>query len=255
MPIWLSPYHPLADRLVERFNRTLKAMLRRAAVEDRKDWDRLLPYLLFAYREVPQSSTGFSPFELLYGRQVHVHGPLDILRESWEAKSRSTESVVSYVLVMRERLSKMTELVQQNLAKAQTQQKTWYDKKARARKFEAGEEVLVLLPTSANKLLAQWQGPYKILRRIGGVNYKVDMVDKKKRKRILHVKLLQKWHVPVQGSYFAEDDNGSDSNGNMLEWGNRAGDQEEQPPFIGEQLDPEKRTELEDIISGFSSVP
>ena len=37
-----------------------------------KDWDQLLPYLLFAYREVPQSSTGFSPFELLYGRTVKV---------------------------------------------------------------------------------------------------------------------------------------------------------------------------------------
>ena len=40
-------------------------------------WDKLIPYVLFAYREVPQESTGFSPFELLYGREVR--GPL----ESW----------------------------------------------------------------------------------------------------------------------------------------------------------------------------
>jgi hypothetical protein len=33
-------------------------------------WDTYLPYLVFAYREVPQASTGFSPFELLYGRKV-----------------------------------------------------------------------------------------------------------------------------------------------------------------------------------------
>ena len=76
-----------------------------AASKDGKDWDNLIPYLLFAYREVPQSPTGFSPFELLYGRQVQ--GPLDILRETWEAKGRSTESVVSYVLAMREKLSRM----------------------------------------------------------------------------------------------------------------------------------------------------
>ena len=67
-----------------------------AASKDGKDWDNLIPYLLFAYREVPQSSTGFSPFELLYGRQVQ--GP-------------STESVVSYVLAMRKILSRMQELV------------------------------------------------------------------------------------------------------------------------------------------------
>ncbi len=34
------------------------------------DWDELLPYVLYAYREVPQASTGFSPFELIYGRDL-----------------------------------------------------------------------------------------------------------------------------------------------------------------------------------------
>ena len=63
---------------------------------DAKDWDKMIPYLLFAYREVPQSSTGFSPFELLYGREVR--GPLDVLRDQWEANEKSEESVISYVI-------------------------------------------------------------------------------------------------------------------------------------------------------------
>ena len=74
-PIRTSPYHPQTDGLVERFNRTLKAMLNKLVGDEGKNWDQLLPYLLFAYREVPQASTGFSPFELVYGRQVR--GPLD----------------------------------------------------------------------------------------------------------------------------------------------------------------------------------
>ena len=45
-------------------------MLRRMCAERPKDWDRYLPALLFAVREVPQESLGFSPFELLYGRNV-----------------------------------------------------------------------------------------------------------------------------------------------------------------------------------------
>ena len=64
-----TPYHPQTDGLVERFNQTLKAMLRRMVNKEGKDWDRLLPFLLFAYREVPQASTGFSPFELLFGEK------------------------------------------------------------------------------------------------------------------------------------------------------------------------------------------
>lgn len=39
----------------------LKSMLRKAVDKEGKDWDKLLPYLLFAYREMPQASTGFSP--------------------------------------------------------------------------------------------------------------------------------------------------------------------------------------------------
>ena len=65
-----SPYHSQTDGLVERFNQTLKAMLRRTATDEGKDWDKLIPYVLFAYCEVPQSSTGFSLFELVYGRTV-----------------------------------------------------------------------------------------------------------------------------------------------------------------------------------------
>ena len=56
-----SVYHAQTDGLVERFNKTLKHMLKKVAELDGKDWDRLIPYVLFSIREVPQASTGFSP--------------------------------------------------------------------------------------------------------------------------------------------------------------------------------------------------
>ena len=60
-PIRTSPYLLQMDGLVERFDQTLKDMLCKATAIDGKDWDKLIPYLLFAYREVFQESTGFSP--------------------------------------------------------------------------------------------------------------------------------------------------------------------------------------------------
>ena len=65
-----SPYHPMCNGLVEKFNGTLKCMLKRLCSEQPKQWHRYINALLFAYREVPQASMGFSPFELLYGRTV-----------------------------------------------------------------------------------------------------------------------------------------------------------------------------------------
>ena len=125
-----SPYHPQTDGLVERFNGTIKTMLRRLSREAPKNWDELLPYLLFAYREVPQASTGFSPFELLYGR--HVRGPLDVLKDSWVGEKEDSEgeqNVLEYVVKMTERLANLTECVSENLEKAQNKQKAYYDKK------------------------------------------------------------------------------------------------------------------------------
>ncbi|KAL8574729.1 hypothetical protein ACOMHN_023933 [Nucella lapillus] len=58
-----TPYPTQAIGLVERFNATLKQMLKRLCQEHPKDWDRFVPAVLFAYREVPQESMRFSPFE------------------------------------------------------------------------------------------------------------------------------------------------------------------------------------------------
>ena len=249
-PIRTSPYHPQTDGLIERFNQTLKTMLRKTAVEEGKDWDKLLPYLLFAYREVPQDSTGFSPYELLYGHSVR--GPLDILRESWEASSRSNESVVSMVLSVRDKMSQMTELVERNLAKAQQRQKTWYDRNAQQREFQVGEQVIVLLPTSTNKLVAQWQGPYSVVRRIGKVNYRIDMQDRRKRYRVFHINMLRKWHVPASTNYWAEETVDVDRE-EVLTW-KEQGDVGEDQPVIGEQLSEVQRRQLEGLLKGYSDV-
>ena len=59
------PYHPICNGLVERFNGTLKKMLRSLCIEQPRQWHCFVNPLLFAYREAPQEATGFSPFELL----------------------------------------------------------------------------------------------------------------------------------------------------------------------------------------------
>ena len=65
--LFTTPYNPRCNGLCERVNRILKEMLKKMCRERARDWDRYLPMVLFAYREVPQISTGFNPFELLYG--------------------------------------------------------------------------------------------------------------------------------------------------------------------------------------------
>ena len=91
-----TPYHPQTDGLIDGFNGTLKSMLRKFVADSQNDWDTYLPYVLFAYREVPQESKGFSPFQLLYGGRVR--GPLDVLRECW-TEGEQDEPVVEGAIV------------------------------------------------------------------------------------------------------------------------------------------------------------
>ncbi|KAL3977676.1 G protein-coupled receptor [Sarotherodon galilaeus] len=187
-----SPYHPQTDGLVERFNKTLKSMLRRFVRESGKDWDQWLPFLLFAYREVPQASTGFSPFQLLYGH--NVRGPLDVLREAWEEASPEKQcSSLSYVLKMRDKLEQFQELAHCHLVSAQQRQKQNYDKTARRRAFKEGQKVLLLLPTTESSLLAKWQGPFVVNRKVGPVTYELNMPDRRKKHQVFHVNMLREW--------------------------------------------------------------
>lgn len=244
-PIRTTPYHPQTDGLVERFNQTLKLMLRKITLEGNKDWDKLLPYLLFAYREVPQASTGFSPFELLYGHRVR--GPLDILNESWQSSRRSDESIVSHILSMHAKLEQMQEMASTNLGEAQDKQKRWYDKNARNREFKRDDMVLLLLPTTTNKLMAKWQGPYRVLKRIGKVNYLIETPERRKKKNLYHVNLLKKWETPVADCCMAEELDEED----FPDWrdcGNTG-----QPRF-GEELTTQERSEIQSVLKEFSDV-
>ena len=252
-PIKTTPYHPQTDGLVERFNGTLKAMLKKTAAEEGKDWDRLLPYLLFAYREVPQASTGFSPFELVYSR--NVRGPLNILKETWEASTRSPESVVSYVMMVRERLEKLRDIVQDNLKHAQKTQKQWYDRTARHRQFNPGDQVLILLPTNNNKLLAEWCGPYPVMKKASDVNYEVRLTDGWRRNRIFHVNILREWHSPSAASFLAEEisEGAPEDADDVVVWDGAESDDGEQPS-INPKLQPAQRSELDVLFQQFTDV-
>ena len=107
---------------------------------------------------------------------------------------------------MRERMSQTMEIAQTNLARAQERQKKWYDRNARVREFSEGDEVLILLPTSSNKLKAEWKGPYKVKRKVGTVNYEIETVGKRRSTKIYHVNMLRKWHTPHGTSFFEEVD-------------------------------------------------
>ena len=186
-----SVYHPQTDGLVERLNKTLKSMIRKFVHKDSRNWDRWLDPLLFAVHEVPQASMGFSPFELLFGRTPR--GVLDLVKESWEEGPSPSKNEVQYVLDLRAKLHTLGQLSRENLLQAQERQQQLYNRGARLRQFSPGDKVLVLLPSSNSKLLAKWQGPFVVTRRVGDVDYEIVRSDRGGATQIHHLNLLKAW--------------------------------------------------------------
>ena len=184
-----TPYHPMCNGLTEKFNGTMKSMLKRLCSEQPRQWHRHINPLLFAYREVPQESTGFSLFELLYGRAVR--GPMTILKQLWtkEVEEPEVKNSYQYVFELREKLEDTLKLPHGELEKAQQKGKHYYDRKSKVRKFQPGEKVLVLLPTDHNKLLMQRKGPFEVSSVVGLNDYKVKVKGKEK---VYHANLLKK---------------------------------------------------------------
>ena len=171
-------------------NPQVHAKEKRLCQDQPKQWHRLINPVLFAYREVPQESTGFSPFQLLYGRSVR--GPGTILKELWtkEVNIPEVNSSYEYVTELRERLEDSLKLAQEELEKSQKRYMRHYDRKAKPRRLEVGDQVLILLPTDSNKLLMQFRGPYTVESRVGANDYRVKMGSKTKT---YHVNMLKKY--------------------------------------------------------------
>ena len=70
----VTPLWPQANGLVERQNRTLLKAIR-ASVAEQRDWRESLQAFLLAYRTTPHPSTGKSPAELIYGRELRTKLP------------------------------------------------------------------------------------------------------------------------------------------------------------------------------------
>ena len=105
-------------RMVERFNRSLLGILRKYCEDRPLDWDLWLPSALHAYRVAKQTSTGASPFELLYGRKPRL--PTDA---ACSCAPRPPTDTSEYLRRLSRKMVRARDLVDANLTAAQERQR------------------------------------------------------------------------------------------------------------------------------------
>ncbi|GFV32262.1 retrovirus-related Pol polyprotein from transposon 17.6 [Trichonephila clavipes] len=139
----------------------------------RLEWDKHLPSILLALRTVSHESTGYTPSELVYGKNLRT--PEALVMEHWMEPEEEGDLVTEYMFKLINRLKDVKEVAINKMEEMQVKRKTWYDKNAVKREFKDGDLVLVLATSRANKLAVQWIGPGTILNKISETNYLVEI--------------------------------------------------------------------------------
>ncbi|KYO38572.1 hypothetical protein Y1Q_0023303 [Alligator mississippiensis] len=105
-------------------------------------------------------------------------------------------SAEEYHWDLQDRIQKAQRIAQHNVREAQERQETYYNRRARPRTFQPGDQVLVSIPTTSSKQLAMWQGPFSVIRQVGPVDYKVRKLGHRQEQQVYHVNRLKEWRTP-----------------------------------------------------------
>ena len=194
-----AAYHPESQGALERWHQTFKSMLRKFCIESQLEWDEGIDFLLFAIREVPHESIGFSPFEMLFGRSVR--GPLSMIKEQWlNTPSDSTQTIQQYMEKLKRVLREVRKIAKENFKGQQFVMKKHYDKKSKVRKFKPNDLVLAYLPVQDSPLQAKFCGLYPVVENVNNNTYIIRTPDRRKPTQIIHVNLLKAYHSRETGS-------------------------------------------------------
>jgi hypothetical protein len=183
-----TAFHPQTDGQTERMNRTLEEMLRAYVTYKQDQWDEYLPAAEFAYNNLKQVSTGYSPFELDCGQ--HPNTPM----------SMTTTSEVPAANEFLQHWTSMIEIAKDSLREAQERQVKYANEHRRHLTFEVGDQVLLSMkntnaPVDRNrptkKLTPRFAGPYTVTQVISSTAYKLNLPAEMRIHPVFHVSLLK----------------------------------------------------------------
>ena len=171
-----TAYHPQCNGEVERQNRTLKSILAKYVNSNHTDWDLYLNSTLFANNTAVHSSTGKSPYEILFGRTEYGLNDVKFATEGY--KSWSNE----YLKNMEINRVKNLKQIQHCSQLAKQNQKTYYDQKTNSRfKFTVGSKVWLKNHVTQNglsrKFTTKWIDPFIVEKVIDELNFVVRQIS------------------------------------------------------------------------------
>ena len=198
-----TPYHPQGDGQVERLNKSLVKILSKLISDHRRDWADFVPKAVLAYNTSVHESTGFTPYRLMFGREAIL--PVDaLLRFETTPSQGSTRTYPDYVVEQKQQLEETEQIVRENLKRAQRSQKAYYDTKCHGQRFRVGDRVWYRnrTRTRRKKFLKPWCGPWKVVKALSDVTYRIEeerrKPGKRRQRKVVHFNYLKPCFSPPE---------------------------------------------------------
>lgn len=172
-----TAYHPQSNGQVERINSILiEGISKFTSDRTHRNWDQYLAAVVFANNTSVSGTTGYTPYFLLHGCEArtwidHVL-PAVSPKQLEQPYQRYAESLMGVLSAARDNAVRNIHRTQAAYNLPGTVQRT-----LQREPFNVGEEVLVYTPVArintTRKLAKGWRGPYRIVKKVSDLVYRV----------------------------------------------------------------------------------
>ena len=157
-----SSYHPASNAHCEKFNAFINKSLRTMVVESQEDWPDIIPGIMMAYRCTPARASQFSPYFLLFGKEMTTPIETAINPNITEVSPNYRDTLKSFI----DNVKVSRKIAHDNIVRSQQQMKEYYDRNSAPPKYKLWDIVWLHDPTTpvgfSRKLKPRWRGPYRI---------------------------------------------------------------------------------------------
>ncbi|KAK3283512.1 hypothetical protein CYMTET_8791 [Cymbomonas tetramitiformis] len=167
-----TPYNPRSDGQAEHSNRVIEDMLRSFVDANVEDWDLFTTNVEFAINDSRSESTGFTPFELVFG--FSPLSQLDLFLEAAQSTAGRRTGGVGTAHEVAAKFSSQLRDARQRLELAQQRQREQFDRRHGQREYAVGDLVWieakhltekVMDRSICRKLTKRWHGPVPVTER------------------------------------------------------------------------------------------
>lgn len=194
-----SPYRPKMNGAVEAANKNIKKILQKMTVTY-KDWHEMLPFSLHGYRTTIRTSTGATPFSLVYGMEavlpIEVQIPsLRIMKDAGLDEDEWIQTRLDQInLIDEKRLAVVChgQMYQKRMIKA-------FNKKVKPKVYQAGDLVIkrIILPQGdpRGKWTPTYEGPFVVKRVFSGGAMMLTTMDGEDFPQPVNADIVKKYYA------------------------------------------------------------